>query len=37
MYVHFTAAVPRDHVFFVSFAKEWKAYDITQLFSPFGK
>jgi RNA binding domain. len=33
----FTAAVPRDHVFFVSFPKEWKAHDITQLFSPFGK
>ncbi|GFG30197.1 hypothetical protein Cfor_10176 [Coptotermes formosanus] len=29
-------AVPRDHVFFVTFPKEWKAYDITQLFSPFG-
>ncbi|XP_021925751.1 poly(A)-specific ribonuclease PARN-like isoform X2 [Zootermopsis nevadensis] len=28
--------VRRDHVFFVSFPKEWKTYDLTQLFSPFG-
>lgn len=28
--------VSRDHVFFVSFPKEWKTYDLIQLFSPFG-
>ncbi|XP_069690990.1 poly(A)-specific ribonuclease PARN-like isoform X2 [Periplaneta americana] len=27
---------PRDHVFYVSFPKDWKTYDLTQLFSPFG-
>jgi poly(A)-specific ribonuclease len=28
--------VPRDHVFFVSFPKKWKTYDLRQLFSPLG-
>ncbi|VEN43084.1 unnamed protein product [Callosobruchus maculatus] len=27
---------PRDHVFHLSFPKEWKTNDISQLFSPFG-
>lgn len=27
----------RDHVFHVTFPKEWKAPDLYQLFSPFGK
>ncbi|KAK7862589.1 hypothetical protein R5R35_004199 [Gryllus longicercus] len=30
------AEPPRDHVFHVTFPKEWKTYDLTQLFSPFG-
>lgn len=33
----FPAVMPRDHVFFVTFPKEWKSYDLSQLFSPFGK
>jgi hypothetical protein len=39
IYIYFfvSAIVSRDHVFFVSFPKEWKTYDLTQLFSPFGK
>ena len=27
----------RDHIFHVKFPKEWKASDISQLFSPFGE
>ncbi|XP_022911261.2 poly(A)-specific ribonuclease PARN-like [Onthophagus taurus] len=27
---------PRDHVFYLTFPKEWKQNDIVQLFSPFG-
>ncbi|KRT82328.1 hypothetical protein AMK59_3833 [Oryctes borbonicus] len=27
---------PRDHVFYLTFPKEWKSSDISQLFSPFG-
>jgi hypothetical protein len=39
IYVPFfvSAVVSRDHVFFVSFPKEWKTCDLTKLFSPFGK
>jgi poly(A)-specific ribonuclease len=37
IYLFVSAVVSRDHVFFVSFPKEWKTYDLTQLFSPFGK
>ncbi|XP_018572032.1 poly(A)-specific ribonuclease PARN isoform X2 [Anoplophora glabripennis] len=29
--------VSRDHVFYMTFPKEWKTGNITQLFSPFGK
>ncbi|KAJ9589498.1 hypothetical protein L9F63_017315, partial [Diploptera punctata] len=28
--------LPRNHVFFISFPKDWKTSDITKLFSPFG-
>lgn len=29
--------LPRDHVFHVTFPKEWKTHDLIQLFSPFGR
>ncbi|XP_047109506.1 poly(A)-specific ribonuclease PARN-like isoform X1 [Schistocerca piceifrons] len=29
--------LPRDHVFHVTFPKEWKTHDVIQLFSPFGR
>ncbi|XP_067005906.1 poly(A)-specific ribonuclease PARN [Anabrus simplex] len=38
-YIHLGAEDPnpsRQHVFYVNFPKEWKTYDLTQLFSPFG-
>jgi len=37
MYVFFLANPSRDHVFHLTFPKEWKHADISQLFSPFGK
>jgi len=33
----FSANPSRDHVFHLTFPKEWKHADISQLFSPFGK
>lgn len=36
--IFFLLANPsRDHVFHITFPKEWKHTDISQLFSPFGK
>lgn len=38
LFFFFCAVLPsRDHVFHVTFPKEWKAPDLYQLFSPFGK
>nr|CAH7723024.1 unnamed protein product [Callosobruchus chinensis] len=34
--IFFIVNPPRDHVFHLSFPKEWKTNDISQLFSPFG-
>lgn len=38
LFFFFCTVLPsRDHVFHVTFPKEWKAPDLYQLFSPFGK
>lgn len=37
-FLSFIAAnVSRNHVFHITFPKEWKTNDIMQLFSPYGK
>lgn len=33
----FLANPSRDHVFHITFPKEWKHSDISNLFSPFGE
>lgn len=35
--IYFLAVPSRDHVFLLTFPKEWRYNEINQLFAPYGK